>query len=601
MSEDIIIALGFIVVLGFSAQWLAWRVKIPSILFLLLFGLLAGPFLGYLSPDDLFGNVLIPFVSISVAVILFEGGLTLKLSEFKKIGRVVILLISAGLLITGLVTTLGAHLLLGLNLQVSILLGAVLSVTGPTVIGPMLRNIRPQKNVGNILKWEGILIDPIGALMTILVFEGILIGEVQEAAVPILLSFAKTIFTGVIVGTLIAYLLAFIVKNYWIPDYLHGAASLAFVVVAFVLSNILHEESGLLACTIMGIVLTNQKYASVKRIKDFKENLTLLIIPVLFILLSARLTMFNIELLFTPMGVLFLLLLIFIGRPLSVFLSTYRSGLRLNEKLFVSWVAPRGIVAAAVSSVFALKLEEFKIPQIEYLVPITFLVIIGTVIIYGFTSPLVARWLKVSLSDPQGVLIAGGQDWALKIAAILQEKKFSVVIVDTNRQHIAKAKMMGLPAYNESIIGDRILDEMNLEGIGKLLALTSNDEVNALSVIHFSAIFEKKNLYQLVPKSDRDELDFSPEHLRGRFLFGKGVNYTFLSNRFLDGAVIKSTNLTEEFTFEHFRSEYGGTAIPLFLISNRGLRLTPFTVNEKPIVEAGTTIIALVDGQVAKK
>lgn len=600
MSEDIIIALGFIVVLGFSAQWLAWRVKIPSILFLLLFGLLAGPFLGYLSPDDLFGNVLIPFVSISVAVILFEGGLTLKLSEFKKIGRVVILLISAGLLMTGLVTTLGAHLLLGLNLQVSILLGAVLSVTGPTVIGPMLRNIRPQKNVGNILKWEGILIDPIGALMTILVFEGILIGEVQEAAVPILLSFAKTIFTGVIVGTLIAYLLAFIVKNYWIPDYLHGAASLAFVVVAFVLSNILHEESGLLACTIMGIVLTNQKYASVKRIKDFKENLTLLIIPVLFILLSARLTMFNIELLFTPMGVLFLLLLIFIGRPLSVFISTYRSGLRLNEKLFVSWVAPRGIVAAAVSSVFALKLEEFNIPEIEYLVPITFLVIIGTVIIYGFTSPLVARWLKVSLSDPQGVLIAGGQDWALKIAAILQEKKFSVVIVDTNRQHIAKAKMMGLPAYNESIIGDRILDEMNLEGIGKLLALTSNDEVNALSVIHFSAIFEKKNLYQLVPKSDRDELEFSPEHLRGRFLFGKGVNYTFLSNRFLDGAVIKSTNLTEEFTFEHFRSEYGGTAIPLFLISNRGQRLTPFTVNEKVIVEAGTTIIALVDGQAKK-
>lgn len=600
MSEDIIIALGFIVVLGFSAQWLAWRVKIPSILFLLLFGLLAGPFLGYLSPDDLFGNVLIPFVSISVAVILFEGGLTLKLSEFKKIGRVVILLISAGLLMTGLVTTLGAHLLLGLNLQVSILLGAVLSVTGPTVIGPMLRNIRPQKNVGNILKWEGILIDPIGALMTILVFEGILIGEVQEAAVPILLSFAKTIFTGVIVGTLIAYLLAFIVKNYWIPDYLHGAASLAFVVVAFVLSNILHEESGLLACTIMGIVLTNQKYASVKRIKDFKENLTLLIIPVLFILLSARLTMFNIELLFTPMGVLFLLLLIFIGRPLSVFISTYRSGLRLNEKLFVSWVAPRGIVAAAVSSVFALKLEEFNIPEIEYLVPITFLVIIGTVIIYGFTSPLVARWLKVSLSDPQGVLIAGGQDWALKIAAILQEKKFSVVIVDTNRQHITKAKMMGLPAYNESIIGDRILDEMNLEGIGKLLALTSNDEVNALSVIHFSAIFEKKNLYQLVPKSDRDELEFSPEHLRGRFLFGKGVNYTFLSNRFLDGAVIKSTNLTEEFTFEHFRSEYGGTAIPLFLISNRGQRLTPFTVNEKVIVEAGTTIIALVDGQAKK-
>lgn len=594
MSEYVLIALGAIVGLGFGAQWLAWQLKIPSILFLLLFGLLAGPVLGYLDPDKLFGQVLIPFVSISVAIILFEGGLTLKISEFKKIGSVVVLLISAGAIITGIVTTIAAYWLLDLNFQVAVLLGAVLTVTGPTVIGPMLRNIRPQKNVGNILKWEGILIDPIGALITILVFEVILIGEVQEAAVAVLFSFTKTVLAGMIMGGLFAFSFAFVVKKYWIPDYLAGTASLAFVVILFVVSNFIQEESGLLACTIMGIVLANQKYASVKRIRDFKENLTLLIIPVLFILLSARLTVADIELLFTPAGVFFLLLLIFIGRPLAVWAATLKSGLKMNEKLFVSSVAPRGIVAAAVSSVFALKLEEFTIPQTEYLVPVTFFVIIGTVIIYGFTSPLVAKWLKISQSDPQGVLIAGGQEWALQIAEVLQEKKFNVIVVDTNRQHINNAKMRGLTAYNESVIGDKIIDDVNLEGIGKLLALTSNDEVNALSVLHFAEIFDKSNLYQLVPNNEKDEITFSPEHLRGRFLFGKGIHFNFLSKKFAEGAVVKSTNLTEEFTFEDFRMEHGSEVIPLFVINNRNNKLIPFTVGDSVRPEVGNTIVALI-------
>jgi NhaP-type Na+/H+ or K+/H+ antiporter len=594
MSEYVLIALGAIVALGFAAQWLAWQLKIPSILFLLLFGLLAGPVLGYLDPDKLFGQVLIPFVSISVAIILFEGGLTLKISEFKKIGSVVVLLISAGAIITGIVTTIAAYWLLDLNFQVSVLLGAVLTVTGPTVIGPMLRNIRPQKNVGNILKWEGILIDPIGALITILVFEVILIGEVQEAAVAVVFGLSKTVLAGVIIGGVFAFFFAFVIKKYWIPDYLAGTASLAFVVILFIVSNMIQQESGLLACTIMGIVLANQKYASVKRIRDFKENLTLLIIPVLFILLSARLTLADIDLLLTPAGVFFLLLLIFIGRPVAVWAATLNSGLKMNEKLFVSSIAPRGIVAAAVSSVFALKLEQTTIPQTEYLVSVTFFVIIGTVIIYGFTSPMIAKWLKISQSDPQGVLIAGGQEWALQIAEVLQEKKFNVIVVDTNRQHINNAKMMGLAAYNESVIGDKIIDDVNLEGIGKLLALTSNDEVNALSVLHFSEIFDKSNLYQLVPNNEKDEISFSPEHLRGRFLFGKGIDFNFLSNKFAGGAMVKSTNLTEEFTFEDFKMEHGNNVIPLFIINNRNNKLVPFTVGDSVKPEVGNTIVALI-------
>jgi NhaP-type Na+/H+ or K+/H+ antiporter len=592
MSENILISLGLIVLLGFTAQWLSWKIKIPSILLLLIFGIIAGPVLGFINPDEMFGEVLIPFISFSVAIILFQGGLTLKLSEFKKIGRVVTLLISVGVIVTWLTATMAAHWLFGLNIEIAILLGAVLTVTGPTVIGPLLRNIRPRHNVGNILKWEGILIDPIGALLAILVFEVILIGKVDNAAPLILLNMLKTILMTTLIGGGFALLLTLLIKKYWIPDYLQEVAALAFVVAAFLISNYFQEESGLLATTIMGIVLANQKYVAIKNIKDFKANLTILMIPVLFILLSARLSVSDIQLM-NYKGAIFLIVLILIGRPLSVFLSTIKSDLGLKDKLFISWMAPRGIVAAAVSSVFALKLAEIEIAQVEYLVPLTFTVIIGTVLIYGITSPMAAKSLKISQSNPQGVIIAGAQEWALQIATILQENNFSVLILDTNRFNTNKAKMKGLNAYNESIISDKVIDKINLEGVGKLLALTSNDEVNSMGVLHFSEIFEKENLYQLSPATKEDEREFSPQHLRGRFLFGKNITYEHITKRTREGAAIKSTNITDKFSYEDFRKKHGESTIPLFLITGNR-KLVPLTSEDKIMPEKGSILIALI-------
>lgn len=593
MSENILVSLGLIVLLGFTAQWVSWKMKIPSILLLLIFGIIAGPVLGFINPDEMFGEILIPFISMSVAIILFEGGLTLKLSEFKKIGRVVTLLISVGAIVTWLTVTFAARWLFGINIEISILLGAVLTVTGPTVIGPLLRNIRPRQNVGNILKWEGILIDPVGALLAILVFEVILIGKVENAAPVILFNLLKTIFMSTIIGGGFAILLTLVIKKYWIPDFLQEVAALSFVLGAFLISNHFQEESGLLASTIMGIVLANQKYVSVKNIKDFKENLTILMIPVLFILLSARLSRSDIQLA-GFMGIIFLMILIFIGRPLSVFISTIKSNLNLKDKLFISWMAPRGIVAAAVASVFALKLTEIETPQIEYLVPLTFIVIIGTVMIYGITSPLAAKLLNISQSNPQGVIIVGAQEWALQIASVLSENKFNVVVLDTNRYRVNKAKMTGITAYNDSIISERVIDKINLEGVGKLLALTSNDEVNSLGVLHFSEIFDKENLYQLYPSTKQDEREFSPQYLRGRFLFGKDITFSYITNRIQGGAAIKSTKLTEKFSFDDFKNEYGNSIIPLFLISSNK-RLIPFTSEVKITPETGNTIIAITD------
>ncbi|MAT58245.1 MAG: hypothetical protein CMF23_09760 [Ignavibacteriae bacterium] len=591
MSHEILLSLSLIVLLGFAAQWLSWKIKIPSILFLLSFGILVGPIWGYLNPDKIFGELLIPFVSLSVAIILFEGGLTLKINEFREIGKVVASLISVGVLITWIITTFSAHLLFELNMQVSILLGAVLTVTGPTVIGPMLRNIRPKQTISNTLKWEGILIDPIGALLAILVFEAILIGEVQQAATAILFSLLKTILLGSLIGGGFALLLVYLLKKFWIPDYLHEIATLAFVVIVFNLSNFFQEESGLLAATLMGIVLANQNYTPIKKIKDFKENLTVIMIPILFILLSARLTMSDLEII-SISSLIFLGIIILIARPISVFTATLKSDFKLKDKIFISLLAPRGIVAAAVSSVFAIKLTNINIDQIEYLVPITFLVIIGTVLFYGLISPIAAKILKISQTNPQGIIIAGGQDWVVDIAKVINQNGFDVLLFDTNRSNVKNAKLNGIKAVNESIISEHIADEINLDGMGKFVALTSNDEVNSLGVLNFSEIFEVENLFQLIPKNETEENNFSPQHLRGRYLFGSGMNYSMINQKFLRGAVIKSTKLSEEFTFDKFMEKNRDSVIPLFLIDNNR-KLIPFTVEDELLPVKGNIIIAI--------
>ncbi|NIR50645.1 sodium:proton antiporter [candidate division KSB1 bacterium] len=595
MSEHQVIGLAGIIVLGIGAQWLAWRLKLPSILFLLVFGFIAGPVTGFLHPDELMGDLLLPVVSISVAVILFEGGLTLRISELREIGRVVLMLIFLGGMLTWAIAAASAHFLLDLNLNLSILLGAILVVTGPTVIGPLLRHIRPIGKVADILKWEGIAIDPVGALLAVLVFEAILVGEVQEATTMVLLSLVKTVFLGGLIGLILARLLVFLLKQFWVPDFLQETVTLMLVIVAFVSSNLFQEESGLFAATLMGLALDNQKTVAIKHIVEFKENLRVLIISSLFVLLAARLQINDFQH-FTMESLIFLAILIFLARPFSVFMSTLGSDLTWRERLFISWMAPRGIVAAAVASIFALRLAEIGLEQTEYLVPITFMVIVGTVAIYGLTATPIARRLNVAQSNPQGVLIIGAHAWARDIAKTLQAKTFKVVMVDTNRANIYTARMEGIPSYHGSVLSEHILDEIELDGIGRLLALTPNDEANSLAALNFSEIFESEELYQLPPESEKkgEEETYSPKHLRGRFLFGEGMHYRYLSNRFLTGATIKTTKLSKEFDYQAFQHYYGGSVIPLFLITGDN-RLAVITAGQKIDPKSEQMIVAVVD------
>lgn len=595
MSDDLLIGLAGLLAIGTAAQWLAWRLRLPSILLLLGCGFLAGPVTGFLNPDELLGDLLFPFVSLAVAVILFEGALGLSFAEIREVRSVVRKLISIGALITWFIASVAAHYILDLSGQLAVLLGAILIVSGPTVVGPLLRHVRPVARPNSVLKWEGILIDPIGVIVAVLVFEGITAGELSDPNIHAVQAFVETMLAGILIGLLGAIVIVIALRRYWIPDSLQNSVTLTVVVSIFTLSNATREESGLLAVVLMGVMIANQPWVSVHHIVDFKENLRALLLGTLFVLLAARLTMDNLGQMMHLNSLAFLALLIFFVRPLTVLVTTQGSLLTWRERALVAWVMPRGIVAAASSSTFALALVQRGFDEAAMLIPYTFMVIIGTVGIYGLTAAPVARWLGVARPNPQGTLIIGAHGWARQIARALMSAGFQVLMVDTNRANTAAARLEGIPTYYGSILAEYALDEINLDGIGRAVALTPNAEVNALAALRLTEVFDRSEVFQLPasPGKMQERENGLSAHLRGRYLFGTGMTYQHLSELFAAGAKVRTTDLTPEFDYDAFRAHHGSVAIPLFLIDEDGV-LTVITEESAPRPHAGETIISIV-------
>jgi len=580
-----------VLVLGISAQWIAWRARLPAILVLLVFGFAAGQ---VADPDQLIGReLLFSVVSLSVAVILFEGGLSLRIRELRATGRAVFSLVTLGVLVTWLLTAAAAWVLLDFEPALALLAGAILVVSGPTVIVPLLRHVRPVRQVGAIVKWEGIVNDPIGAVLAVLVF-GVVSEttggtEFQGLAVDILVGMTLTLLVGSGIAVIVAVILVQMLKRFWVPDFLQNAAFLAAVVAAFTLSNSLRHESGLVTVTVLGIVLANQKSVTIKHVVEFKENLRVLLISVLFIVLASRLQLSELTSL-GARGFAFLAALLVVVRPAAVFLATIGAGLQLKERLFLSWIAPRGIVAAAVASVFALEME-----QADVLVPVTFLVIVGTVTVYGLTAAPLARWLKVADPNPQGILFAGAAPFVQAIAAAVKAQGHQVLLVDTNYSNIAAARMKGLPTCWANILSEYVREEIDFGGIGRLIAMTPNDMVNALASQQFTESFGRAEVYQLaVRATEADRQETLSQDRLGRVLFAPEATYGRLAQRLAAGAVVKATTLTNEFDYQAFCELYGKTAIVLFVITETG-KLTISTVGNPVSPRSGQTLISIVD------
>lgn len=600
---DAAIGLAVILLLGVGSQWFAWRIRIPSILILLLCGFIVGPIstlrgegaAPLLDPDALFGDILLPLVSISVGLILYEGGLTLRFDEIKKTKRALWNLCSIGAAVTWVGSSAAAYFLVdGLTLEIAILLGAILVVTGPTVIGPLLSHIRPTGPAAPVLKWEGIVIDPIGASLAVIVFEVILATQAGDGAFgQVASALGKTLLAGGGLGILAALLLRETIRRHWAPEFLQNPVSLAVVVLTFVICDKIQKESGLLATTVMGIVLANQKAADMRHIIEFKENLRVLLISSLFIVLGSRLDIASLQT--VGLGSVFLVLaLLLVIRPLSVFASTWSAGFAFRDKAFVSWMAPRGIVAAAVASVFGAALEERGVESAGMLVPLIFIVIIGTVATYGLTTPILAKRLGLADQNPQGVIILGAHSWARAFASVLDKRGVRVVLLDTNRDNIREARMAGLATARTNILSEHGLDDLDLTGYGRFIALTPNDEVNALACQRFGRVFARQDVFQLPSKVEQKKDGAISREFQGRPLFDGDATFQALASRLSSGHIIKATTLSETFTYSDYRKLYGPRAVPLLVIGpGEVVRVVSSDAEGEP--EPGQTLISFVD------
>ncbi|SDT33741.1 NhaP-type Na+/H+ or K+/H+ antiporter [Maribacter dokdonensis] len=571
-----------IIILGILAQWVAWRLKLPAILPLILIGLIVGPLSTLYTEDGskiiepiwngdkgLFpGEGLYYFVSLAISIILFEGGLTLKRSEIKNIGPVITKLITLGSLTTFFGAALAAYFLFGLSWQLCFLFSALIIVTGPTVITPILRNIPLKKDVSAILKWEGILIDPIGALAAVLVYEFISVGEGQAYTVTALIEFGKILLFGFTFGFTFAHALTFLIKKNFIPHYLLNVVSLSVVLGVFVMSDVFAHESGLLAVVVMGMVMGNTDLPNIKELLYFKESLSILLISILFILLAANIDIADLELIFTWKTIALFLSIVLIIRPLGVFLSSIGSNLKFNEKLFISWVGPRGIVAAGIASLFGSKLLSKGETGAEYITPLVFMIVLGTVLLNATTARVFAKLIGVFLNKSEGILILGASKVSRLIGDYLHKNDRHVVLIDNNQSNIDKATKLGLEAISANIYSDNLTDNIELNDIGYLMALTPNSDINKYAINKFQDAFGENGSFRLV---DADEMS-DPENNPKEGLFSHTDDFIKLTEAARKFPAIHEIELHDT---EHYEglieiTKADADIVPLFLLDPDG-------------------------------
>ncbi|NNK32523.1 MAG: sodium:proton antiporter [Xanthomonadales bacterium] len=568
MTATALTMLSGILVAGFICQWLAWRIKLPSILLLLLVGITLGPLLGWLDPDALFGDLLKPIVSMAVAIILYEGSLTLKISDIRGHGKVVRNLVTIGLLVTWFVATASAAWLLGWDLLLAALFGAIVTVSGPTVIIPLIRSIRPTKSVSAVMRWEGILVDPLGAILAVLVFDFIVVTQTAATPGQLLSTFGLIVAGGVGLGVVAGHAFGIVLRKHWLPDYLRDFAALAAVILVFSLAESMAHESGLLTVTVMGVWQANMRNVDFEDILDFKESLTLVLVAGLFIVLAARIDLEAVMAL-GGTAVVLLLVLQFIGGPLRAFTCSIGSELKWQERALLGWIFPRGIVAAAVSALFALRLEEMGYPGADKLVPMVFTVIVGTVVIQSLSGRLIASWLGIRDPDPTGVLVVGANPVARFYGKALQEAGHRVLLASMNWRGISKARMAGLPVFYGSAVSSYGERHMNLLGLGKLLALSYRPGLNELACVKYRYEFGMQSVYTVRQSDQAHEKHQISGEAAGRLLMDGTRTIEDLEQLVHGSPETRTTEITDNFSIDDYQKTHPDNVI-LFVTSADG-------------------------------
>nr|WP_255561455.1 sodium:proton antiporter [Pseudohoeflea sp. DP4N28-3] len=544
--------IAFIGAAGIAAQWFAWRLGLPAIVLLLAAGFAAGPATGFLNPAADFGEIYRPIISLAVAIILFEGGLTLNFREIAETSKAVRRIILIGGPVTWVLTALSAHYIGGLSWATAIVLGAILIVTGPTVIMPLLRQAQLTARVASLLRWEAIINDPIGALCAVIAFEVVLVFIGQHAAESLALQIVLGGGLAVGLGYLGAKLIAWSFIRGHVPEFLKQPVLFAIVILVYAVTNAALEEAGLLTVTIMGVVLANERIASLTDMRRFKETITTMLVSAVFIMLTASLTLADLAEL-DLYAVLFVASLLLIIRPLAIFAATANSGISVKERVLSAWIAPRGVVAVAVAGLFGTLLADAGIADASRMVTFTFAVVVTTIVLHGFTLGPLATLLGLKKMSRPGLLIVGGSRWSTALAAKLKEHDIPVLLADMNWNHLSRARLADVPVYFGEVLSENAHHTIEPTRYTNLIAATDNDAYNALVCTNFAPELGRSHVFQI----GRDEGD--KEHralsftIGGRPLAKPGLTFQEFRERFNRGWTFQVTGLTEEFDYQDYR------------------------------------------------
>jgi NhaP-type Na+/H+ or K+/H+ antiporter len=564
---------GFIVLvttLGIAAQWLAWRFRLPAILLLSIAGLAVGPWLGWINPGVQLGAMLEPLVGVLVAIILFEGGMNLRFHELREAGPGVMRLGTAGVVITFMLGSMAAHYVGGLSWPVAVLFGAIIVVTGPTVIMPMLRQARLKQRPASLLKWEGIINDPTGALLAVLVFEYFSYLGSGAALMQVLSGLASAIAAAAVLGVGGGYLLGKAFSRDDVPEFLKAPVTLAFVLLCYALANLAQHEAGLLATTLLGMTLGNMQLRSIEELRRLKEYVSILLVSAIFVILTANLDPHILTRLDWCSAVL-IALVVFAVRPVSVLLSTVGLGMDWRERLLLAWIAPRGVVAVTIAGVFAATMGAQGYGGADLLLPLIVSLVLVTVVLHSSTLGWLARRLGLAAASQNGILIVGASNWSTDLAIALKEMKIPVLIADSSWYNMSQARLSGIHTHYGEILSEHAEMELDLSDMGILFATTSNDAYNAFVCSRFAPEFGRTQVFQLPMHSapEQESKSIKLAH-RGIFAMEPMATNEELERRHYRKWQFKKTHFTKTFSYENYLQVESADALSLLLLSPDG-------------------------------
>ena len=586
MIDSLLVKIALIGIIGIGAQWVAWRTGRPAIALMLIAGVIAGPILGLIVPDRDLGPLQEPIIKLAVAVILFEGGLSLSFRDLRHAGWPVLRLVMIGVPIGWMLGAWSAHYGAGLGWEVSLLFGGILVVTGPTVIGPMLRTLRLPPRIADTLRWEGIVNDPIGALLAVAIYGWITYQGPSAGVGAVIADVGIATVAAAVLGVALGYAITWLFPRGYVPEFLKSPVLLITVIGGFVLADLTKHETGLITVTLMGVVMANRPVHSSRVLRRFKEDLTVLLISGVFIILSATLDWETLQA-FRWRFIIFLILLLFVVRPITVFVSLFLSKIPWREQMFVAWIAPRGIVAVAITGLFAIRLSEAGVADADALIPLSFGVVVATIFAHGFSASWFAKWLGIDRGKGNGVLIVGANDWSTALGSYLQELEFPVTIADSSTFALRGARRKELTVYRGDIVDEVTQHEVDFGQFQQLLAASENDAYNSLVCADLGPEMGFEKLTQTASGDPRR----GGAATRGHVLFESKRTIDDLQKLLAQGWEFRRTRITDKFSYNDLRDRLseGGEAVA---VKRNDGELEFFSAGHPPTVSEDDVVIS---------